>query len=319
MGLRVTMMMGHTGRYLEMRRAVLPLKQLAGFINHLRSRFLPGGQDKDGTGVELQTGADSSHGNGLDSVGGTRGEVAQLVKDVEVGDGNFGQQASLVHHTDSLARVGTLGGLTRQHDTVGSVKDGVGDVGHLSTSGTGVVCHGLEHLGGANGGLTLDVTLGDHHLLGDEDLGGGDLDTKVTTSNHDTVGLLEDLVEVVNTLLVLDLGDDLDLLALLAKDSADVTDVAATTDERGEDHVDLVLDTELQVADVLLGQSGKVNVGAGQVDTLTGRDVTVVETLNAQVLVVYDLEDFEGKDTIVDIDELAGRDHLGDVLIVKVP
>lgn len=250
---------------------------------------------------------------------GTRSKVAQLIEDVEVRDGDLSKQAGLAHHTNSLTRVGTLGGFTGQHDTVRTIQHGVGNIRHLSTGGTRVVCHGLQHLSGANDGLALDVTLGDHHLLSDEDLGGGDLDTQVTTGDHNTVGLVQDLVKVVDTLLVLNLGNDLDLLTLLAKDIADVTDVTTTTDERSKDHVDLVLNTKLQVADVLLGQSRKVDIGARQVDTLAGRDSTVVQTLATQGLLVYDFEDLEGKNTVIDIDQLAGGDHLGDVFIVKVP
>lgn len=234
-------------------------------------------------------------------------------------DGDLGEQAGLGHHLDGLVGVVTLGGLTRQHDTVGTVKDGVGNIGHLGTSGTRVVCHGLEHLSGTDDGLTLDVTLGDHHLLGDEDLGGWDLDTKVTTGNHDTVSLLEDLVEVVDTLLVLNLGNDLDLLALLTQNLTDVADVATAADERSEDHVDLVLNTELEIGNILLGKGGEVNVSAGQVNTLAGGDVAVVQAADADGLVVYDFEDLEGKDTVINIDELARRDHLGDVLVVEVP
>ena len=281
--------------------------------------YIPGGQDHDGTGIEFQTGADGSHGDGLDSGGGTRSKVAQLVEHLEVRDGDLSQQTGLVHHLDGLAGVRTLGGLTRQHDTIGTIQNGVGDIRHLSTSGTRVVRHGLEHLSGTDDGLTLDVTLGDHHLLGDEDLGGRDLDTKITTGNHDTVGLLKDLVEVVDTLLVLDLGNDLDLLSFLTEDLTDVADVATTTDEGREDHVDVVLDTESEIGDILLGQSGKVDVGAGKVHTLAGRDVTVVQALDAEGLIVYDFQDLEGKDTIVDIDQLARGNDLGDVLVVEVP
>ena len=208
-------------------------------------------------------------------------------------NGDLGQQASLVHHLDSLTRVVTLCGLTGQHDTVSTVQNGVGNVGDLSTGGAGVVGHGLEHLSGADDGLALDVALGDHHLLGDEHLGGGDLDTEVTTGNHDTIGGLQNLVKVVDTLLVLDLGDDLNLLALLAENITNALDVTATADERSEDHVNVVLDTELQVADVLLGQSGQVNVGAGQVDTLARGDVSVVQALDAQGLVIHHLKDLK--------------------------
>lgn len=280
---------------------------------------IPGGQDNNGTGVQLHTGADGGHGNGLSSLSGARSQVTELIEDAEVRDGDLSQETGLGHHLDGLARVVTLGGLTRQHDTVGTVQDSVGNVGNLSTSGAGVVCHGLQHLSGANDGLALDVALGDHHLLGDEDLGSGDLDTQVTTGNHDTVGLLKNLIEVVDTLLVLDLGNDLDLLALLTKNLADVLNVGAAANERSEDHVDLVLNTELQIGNILGGKSRQVDVGAGQVDTLAGGDVTVVQALGLEGLLIDNLDDLEGQDTVIDIDELAGRDDLGDVLVVEVP
>jgi len=174
------------------------------------------GQHHDGTGVQLQTGTDGGHGHGFAGLCGAGSQVAQLVEDLEVGDGDFGEQAGLMHHLDCLAGVVTLGGLTGQHDTVGTVEHGIGHVRHLGTGGAGVVCHGLQHLSGTNDWLALDIALGDHHLLSHEDLGGGNLDTEITTGDHDTVGSLEDLVKVVDTLLVLDLGNDLDLTALLA-------------------------------------------------------------------------------------------------------
>lgn len=282
-------------------------------------RHVPGGQNYDGTGVQLQRGADGSHGAGLGGLSGARSKVTQLIEDVEVRNSNLGQQTGVGHHLDGLARVVTLGGLTRQHDTVSAVENSVGDIGNLGTSGTGVVCHGLQHLGGTDDGLALDVALGDHHLLGKEHLGGGDLNTEITTGNHDTVGLLEDLIEVVDTLLVLDLGNDLDLLTLLAEDGTDVLDVLAATNERGKDHVDLVLDTELQVGNILRGQSGEVYVSAGKVDTLTGRDVAVVQALDLEVLLINNLDHLERQNAVVDIDELSGRDHTGDVLVVEVP
>lgn len=45
-----------------------------------------------------------------------------------VADGRFSQEAGLSHHLDSLDGVGSLGGLSGQHDTVSSVQDSVGDI-----------------------------------------------------------------------------------------------------------------------------------------------------------------------------------------------
>src|SRR5690349_21826569 len=111
-------------------------------------------QDEDSTGVLLEGGADSSHGAGLCGGAGDGGKLPQLVKRVDVGDSDLSEQASLVHHGDSLDGVVALSGLSRQHDTVGAVKNGVTDVADLSTGRARVVCHGLEHLCGGDDGLS---------------------------------------------------------------------------------------------------------------------------------------------------------------------
>lgn len=278
-----------------------------------------GGEDKDGTSVLLKGSRDGGHGAGLGGWDWPWGDGPELIESVDVWDGNLGQQAGLVHHGNGLLGVVTLGGLTRQHDTVSTVEDGVTNVGNLGTGWTWVVGHALEHLGGANDWLAGHVALGDHHLLGDEDLGRWDLDTEVTTSDHDTVGELQDLVKVVDTLLVLNLGNDLDVLALLAEDLTDGGDVLTTADERGEDHVDTVLDTKPQVGLVLLGKRWEIDIGLWEVDTLLGGDLAVVDTPALEGLVVDNLEDLKGENTVIDIDGTALLNDLGDVLVVDVP
>jgi hypothetical protein len=155
--------------------------------------------------------------------------------------------------------------------------------------------HGLEHLGGTDDGLAGNVALGDHHLLGHEDLRRRDLDTEVTTGDHDTVRLLEDLVKVLDTLLVLNLDDDLDARAVGTEHLADLADVLSRTDERGKDHVDAVLDTELEVGLVLLGQGGEVDGSLGEVDTLARGEVARVERLDLDP-VALNGDDLKGED-----------------------
>jgi hypothetical protein len=224
-----------------------------------------------------------------------------------------------VHLTDGLGGVGTLGSLARQHDAVSTVSDSVSNVADLSTSRTRVLDHRLKHLGGADNGLASKVAHGNELLLSSKDLGGGNLDTQVTTGNHDTVSLAQNLGEVVETLTVLNLGNDLNLLALLAQNGTDVLDILGTSDERGKDHVDLVLDTKFQVVLVLLGEGRQVNVSVGQVDTLLGGDEAVVAGAGLDVLVVLDGEDVESENTVVNVDDSAGLDDLCDVLVVDIP
>lgn len=62
-----------------------------------------------------------------------------------------------------------------------------------------------------------------------------------------SVGDSENLIEVGDSLLVLDLDDDLDVGSLGTKDLPDGEDVVGGSDERGEDHVDSVLDSEEEI------------------------------------------------------------------------
>jgi hypothetical protein len=119
--------------------------------------------------------------------------------------------------------------------------------------------------------------------LSEEDLTSRNLNTQITTSDHDTVGHSQNLVEVLDTLLVLNLDDDLDVGTVGTKDLTDVPNVLSTTDEGSEDHVYTVLDTELEIFLVLIRESGKVDIGLGEVDTLAGAEGSVVESPDLDV------------------------------------
>lgn len=172
----------------------------------------------------------------------------------------------------------------------------------------------LKHLGGDDDWLAGNVALGDHHLLGVEDLASGDFDTKVTTGNHNTVCLPKDLVEVGDTLLVLDLDDDLDVSTVGAKDLTDVLDILSTTDEGGEDHIDSVLHAEPEIVLILLRESGQVDIGLGQVNTLAGGERAVVQSTDTDVGAI-DRDNEERKNTVIDVDELAGGSNLGQIFL----
>ena len=91
------------------------------------------------------------------------------------------------------------------------------------------------------------VALGNDLLLGNEDLLWRDLNAHVSPGNHDAIRLSNDLVNVVDTLLVLNLGDDLDGLALLAKDTTDLLHTSSITDEGSKHHVHIHLNAKEQV------------------------------------------------------------------------
>lgn len=68
--------------------------------------------------------------------------------------------------------------------------------------------------------------------------------------------------------MVLQLADDLDVLALLSQHFTHLVHIRRLADEGGKDHVDSHLHAELQVLDVFLGHGGQVDCGTRQIDTL---------------------------------------------------
>ena len=91
--------------------------------------------------------------------------------------------------------------------------------------------------------------------------------------DHERVEGLDDLVEVVDGLRLLDLGDDREHDALLAHHAADVLGVGGAAHEAQRDVVDAELERPAQVLDVLLGQRRHRDRDAGQVDALVVADL----------------------------------------------
>ena len=275
------------------------------------------GGNNDGLGVDVNGGLHSRGGNGLR--GGKVTVTAEsrvtdgLVKSIEV-DGALGLAAGTGHDGNGSLGVLTVGGLAGKHHAVSTVKDSVGNIRALSTGGAGVLDHRLEHLGGSDDGLASNVGLTDHVLLGEENLLGRDLHTKITTGNHDTISSGKDLGIVLKTLEVLDLANDLDVTILLTEDLADLVNIGGLADKRGGDEIDLVLAAPvLDVVDVLIGKGGKVDDDAGQVHVLTLADLSIV--VNASLDLTGSLvAGKDGKDerSVGDEDLLAGVDGLGE-------
>lgn len=222
-----------------------------------------------------------------------------------------------MHHSHCLDGVRALGCFSRQHDAVCSVQDGIGDVADLGAGWSWIVCHRFEHLGCADARFTNEVALCNHHFLGKEDLRRWNLNTEVTTSHHDTVSLAEDLVEIIYTLLVLNLGHNSDLFALFSQAFANFNDITGTANERSKDDVDAIFHSKQEIGFVFFRECRQVDVCAWKVNSLAGAEVAIVETLGDHVLVVNFLY-FKGENTIIDVDDLALVNDLWEVLVVYV-
>ena len=224
------------------------------------------GEHDNEVDVEIEGSVHGGGGEGLSGADWSWGEHLDVIEGSLVVDASLGFCGALAHDGDGVDWVVTSSGLTREHDAISSIENSVGNIGSLGTGWARSLAHGFEHLRSSDDWLGCDVSLLDHPLLGDEDLLGWDLHTKITSGDHDTVGGSEDLIVVVESLLVLDLGDNLNVSASWSENISDGLNILSLSDERGCDHVDALLDSEVNKVDlVLLSEGWEVNDGSWKV------------------------------------------------------
>ena len=89
----------------------------------------------------------------------------------------------------------------------------------------------MKHLGSHDNRFLYFHAFTDQHTLDTRNLFGWYFDTQVTTGNHDTVGYFEDLVDIVDTLLVFDLRNDLDRAVMFVQNALDIHYILLVSDK----------------------------------------------------------------------------------------
>ena len=203
------------------------------------------------------------------------------------------------HHLQCLHRVLAVGGLAGQHHSIGAVVYCIRNVGHLGTGRTGIPDHGIQHLGSGDDQLALVVALPDDFLLKLRQHLGLNLNAQIASGHHDAVGLLDDLVQIVKTLLGLNLCDDLHVRAGILNDLANLTNGIGVPYEGGCHEIIAHLDTELDVLDILVGQGRKADGYVGHIHALALAQLAAVHdsTVNlGAVNLIYGQSD----ETVID-------------------
>ena len=112
------------------------------------------------------------------------------------------------HHLNRLKRVSSGGGFAGQHQRIGAVEDGVGDVGDFGAGRARITDHRIEHLRRGDDGLADAVAGGDDALLRDRDLFNRHFDTEIAARNHRAIGDIENRFQILAGLELFDLDDD---------------------------------------------------------------------------------------------------------------
>ena len=94
------------------------------------------------------------------------------------------------------------------------------------------------------------------------------LDAEIAACDHNAVGGLDDLIDIIDALLILDLGDDLDVTLAAVEDLLYLIHVLARADKGVSDEVHIVIHGEEDGVPVPLGDGGEVDADVGDVDAL---------------------------------------------------
>ncbi len=173
-----------------------------------------------------------------------------------------------VHHRHRGQRVRAHRRLLGQHDRVGAVEDGVGDVGDLGARRAGALDHRAQHLGGGDHRLAGAVGLLDEHLLRAGHALHRDLHAEIAPRDQEGVGGRHDAVDGGQRLGALDLGHERRVGPGLAHHAPRLAHVVGAAHERQRDQVHAQRQAARQVGAVLLRQARRADGAARHVDAL---------------------------------------------------
>ena len=229
------------------------------------SRASADGEDDDRAdlGVLIDGGGDGAG----DGSGGVGFEFDRVGDGGASGVAGFGAANDVVHHRDDFNRVTADGGLGGEHEGVGAVPDGVGDVGGFGAGRSLALDHGFEHLGGDDDGQEGASGGFDDAPLEDGNLGRPGFDAEVAAGDHDAIGDGDDLLQFVDGGEGFDLGDEGDFAAGGMHGGGGFGQIAGAADEREGEEVEAVADGEADVLAILSGHGGQAHAGAGRVES----------------------------------------------------
>src|SRR5208282_1208852 len=178
----------------------------------------------------------------------------------------FDARGDAVENLDAFERIFADGGFAAEHDGVGLLEHGVGDIRDLGARRHGRFNHAFEHVRGDDDGFADPQARFDDAALDDGQFLIRDFDAEVAARDHDAVGFLHDGFQVGDGLLVFDFGDDERVEPARLEKFPQLKQIAGFADERKGDQVHARFESEPDVLDVLGGERGQADFDAGQVD-----------------------------------------------------
>ena len=140
--------------------------------------------------------------------------------------------------------------------------------------------HGIKHLCCCDDRFACCINFLNDLLLDNRYIFRWNFNTHITSGDHDTVCCFDDLIDIVNTLLVLDLGNDLDFLtAIVFQNFSHFTDIVCSTCKGCCNEIKSFLNTKEKIFMVFLADKWHLQVCSWNIDTFLISDHTCIDNL----------------------------------------
>ncbi len=141
----------------------------------------------------------------------------------------------------------------------------------------------MQHLRGHDHRFLVMYRLSDQYTLDTWDLLLWHFDTQVATGNHDAECHIQDLIGIVNAVLVLDLGNDLDRAVQFIQDLLNRQHILFAAYERVGNEIHIVLGRQRNEITITPGDGGQADAHPRYIDTLATSHNAIIQDTAEQI------------------------------------
>ena len=190
------------------------------------------------------------------------------------------------HGLRSLYRVLTVSGFSGEHYSIRTVVYRIGYVGNLRSGRSWISDHGIQHLGCRNNQLSMEITFFDNLLLQMRKTASFHFYAQVSSCHHDSVCLINDGIQIIQSLLGLNLSDNLHLRSCFIQQCTNLPNGICGTYKGSGNEIKLFGNTKANILDVLLRDGRKLNRNIRYIHTLSFPKLSSVGYLTMNFLSV---------------------------------
>ena len=215
-------------------------------------------------------------------------------------------KGNLYHSTKGFYRIFSCCSLTGKHDRACSLINSICHVCCLRTGRSWIFHHGIQHLSCCDYLFACIIDLVNDLFLDNRNIFQRNLHTHISTGDHDSVCHFHNAVDIINALLIFNLGNNINVTAaVFIQNLTDLQHILCCSGKRSCNKVKALFDSKKDILSVFFADKRHVYIYSGKIHALfIGNHSSVYyHTVDFCSL---DLFNLQADQTIVDQNTVAG-------------